>query len=70
MLFTEKVIINELMWEYSYTKEQAQTILESYKSNNKFTDLCELIQYKMDVKNFEEVLLSVPELFSRADAAI
>ena len=70
MVFTEKVITNELMWEYSYTEEQAQTIIESYKSSNKFTDLCELIQYKMDIKNSEEVLFSVPELFSRADAAL
>ena len=70
MIFTEKVIKNELMWEYSYTEEQAQAIIESYKSSNKFADLCELIQYRMDVKNFEEVLLSVPELFSRTNAAV
>lgn len=59
MIFSDEVILQELMWEYDYTQEQAQSILSSYKSQDKLSELYELIQHKLDLKNLDEVLFNV-----------
>ncbi len=49
MIFTEDVVIKELIWEYDYTKSQAESIVSHYKSLGKYPELCELIQYRLSL---------------------
>ena len=46
MIFKEEVVINELIWEYDYTKSQAESIVSRYKTLGKYPELCDLIQYR------------------------
>lgn len=57
MLYPEEVITSELMWEYDYTEQQAKTLIESYKSQGKYNDLCDLINYRMSLKSSKDNLL-------------
>lgn len=59
MTFPENTIIKELIWEYDYTKSQAKAIVSYYKKANKYSDLCELIQYRLSIKLSEEELYNV-----------
>lgn len=54
IMYSEKVIIDELMWEYDYTETQAQSIIDKYKQSNKYPDLCELIQHRLSMRLSEE----------------
>ena len=56
MVYPEQVVQSELMWEYGYTEQQAQSIINSYKSQGKYTELCDLIQYRMSLQNSKGVL--------------
>lgn len=56
MNYPETVVIKELMWEYDYTEEQASSIVDKYKKDGGYTYLCELIQYRLSLKNQEESL--------------
>lgn len=43
---TEEIIMKELMWEYNLSKQRAQKVVEDYKKNNKYPELCEVIKFK------------------------
>lgn len=43
---TEDVIIKEIMWEYNCSKHRAQELVEKYKRQKKYDELCKLIKYK------------------------
>lgn len=57
MLYPESVMMYELMWRYKYKEEQARNVIEIYKSQNKYSELCDLITYKMDIADANENLL-------------
>lgn len=48
MLYPEEVVLKELMWEYDYTQEQAESILLAYKRNGEYCRLCQLIEHRMN----------------------
>ena len=56
MIYPEEVVKRELMWEYDYTEQQASSMIESYKAQNKYTELCDLIKYRMSVQFANESL--------------
>ena len=43
------VLINELMWEYDYTRAKAQEIVSLYEAQGKYEDLCELIKTRQEI---------------------
>lgn len=57
MLYPEIVIQKELMWEYNYTNSQAKSIVKNYKLQNRYSELCDLITYKMSLANSKDNLL-------------
>ena len=58
-MYSERTIINELMWEYDYTESQAQSIVDKYKQSNKYPDLCELIRHRVSARLYEEEMHNV-----------
>lgn len=56
MIYPERIVQNELMWEYGYTAQQAQSVIDIYKSQDKYTELCNLIQYRMSLQSSKDVL--------------
>lgn len=58
-MYPEKVVIDELMWEYDYTESQAQSIVNKYKQSNAYPDLCELIQHRLFKRASEEAMYNV-----------
>ena len=57
MLYPESIIQKELMWQYDYTYNQAASIIKNYKSQNKYSELCDLITYKMSLADAKDNLL-------------
>lgn len=57
MLYPESIMMYELMWRYKYKEEQARSIIENYKSQNKYSELCDLITYRMNIADAKENLL-------------
>lgn len=49
MLYPEEVVLKELMWEYDYTQEQAESILMAYKRSGKYCKLCLLIEQRANI---------------------
>lgn len=43
------VLINEIMWEYDYTRAKAEQIVSLYEIQHKYEDLCELIKARQDI---------------------
>ena len=43
------VLINEICWEYNYSKEKAERLVHNYEEQNKYQDLCELVRVKQDI---------------------
>lgn len=57
MLYPDEVIQKELMWRYGYTDSQAKSIIDNYKSQDKFLELCDLITYRMEIENARDNIL-------------
>lgn len=55
MNYPEAVVLKELMWEYDYTQEQAQSILNRYKQNGEYSKLCELIESRLNKEDLNNV---------------
>lgn len=53
--YPEEILIGELMWEYDYTQEQAELIIDQYKSKDEYSELCELIQHRLSIKTRENL---------------
>lgn len=45
----KSVLINEIMWEYDYTKAKATEIVNLYEQRGKYEHLCELIKARQDI---------------------
>lgn len=43
------VLVNEIMWEYDFTRAKAEEIVRSYEKQGKYDDLCELIEARQDI---------------------
>lgn len=56
MYYPEEVVKKELMWEYDYTEQKAQSVIESYKSQGKYNDLCDLIKLRQSLQFSKETL--------------
>ena len=54
MIYPENIVINELVWEYDYTKRQSEAIVDYYKKRGKYQELCELIQYRLSIQILKE----------------
>lgn len=55
MIYPEEVVLKELMWEYDYSQEQAESILLAYKQNGKYYKLCQLIEHKASLEEVANV---------------
>lgn len=44
-----QVLVNEICWEYDYSKAKAEEIVSMYKKQGKYKDLCELIKAKQEI---------------------
>lgn len=42
----KQVLINEICWEYNYSKAKAEEIVSMYEKQGKYEDLCELVKAK------------------------
>ena len=56
MYYSEKVILNELMWEYDFSKSQAESIIRHYQKIGKYQELCSLIQERSVLKSAQKEL--------------
>lgn len=56
MIFPERTIVNELIWEYDYSPSQAKSIVSHYKKLGKYSELCALIQQRLSIKLSKEDL--------------
>ena len=45
----KQVIVNEICWEYDYSKAKAEEIVLMYEKQGKYEDLCELVKAKQDI---------------------
>ncbi len=45
----KQVIVNEICWEYDYSKAKAEEIVSMYEKQGKYEDLCELVKAKQDI---------------------
>ena len=43
------VLVNEMMWEYDFTRAKAEEIVQSYEKQGKYDDLCEFIEARQDI---------------------
>lgn len=43
------VLVNEICWEYNFTKLKAEEIVAYYEQQGKYEDLCELVRAKQDI---------------------
>lgn len=46
MIYTEQILLNELQWEYNLSPDVAQGIIQSYKQEHKYEDLCQNIEHR------------------------
>lgn len=44
-----ETLINEMCWEYNYSKKKASTIVDEYKNRDKYQDLCELVKARQEI---------------------
>lgn len=44
-----RVLVNEIRWEYEYSKAKAEEVVSMYESLGKYNDLCELVKAKQDI---------------------
>lgn len=44
-----RVLVNEIRWEYSYSKAKAEEIVSMYEKQGKYKDLCELVKAKQKI---------------------
>lgn len=44
-----QVIVNEVCWEYNYSKSKAEEVVSMYEKQGKYKDLCELVKEKQDI---------------------
>lgn len=45
----EQVLVNEIRWEYDYSKPKAEKIVSLYKNKGKYEALCELVKSKKPI---------------------
>lgn len=43
------VLVNEIMWEYDYSRSKALELVSMYEDQGKYEDLCELVKAKQDI---------------------
>ena len=43
------VLVNEIRWEYNYSKAKAEELVSMYENHGKYEDLCELVKAKQDI---------------------
>lgn len=46
LIYTEQILLNELQWEYNLSPDVAQGIIQSYKQEHKYEDLCQSIEHR------------------------
>lgn len=44
-----QVLVNEIRWEYNYSKAKAEEIVSMYEKQGKYKDLCELVKAKQEI---------------------
>lgn len=44
-----QVLVNEIKWEYDYTKAKAEKVVSLYEQQGKYEDLCELVKAKQNI---------------------
>lgn len=45
----KQVLINEIMWEYNYSRSRAEKLVDLYEKQDKSNDLWQLIKSKQDI---------------------
>lgn len=49
MIFNKKVLLKEIMFQYDFTEEHAEKIIEKYKKNGTYRILCELVKKHLNI---------------------
>lgn len=49
---TYKALINEIMWEYNCSRKRAIQLVNKYKNQGKYLELCEIVSLKKDKPDF------------------
>lgn len=44
-----QILVNEIRWEYDYSKAKAEEIVSMYEKQEKYEDLCELVKAKQGI---------------------
>lgn len=45
----KQTLVNEIRWEYDYSKAKAEEIVSMYEKQGKYRDLCELVKAKQKI---------------------
>lgn len=43
------VLVNEICWEYDFSKAKAEAIISCYEKQGRYEDLCELVKAKQTI---------------------
>lgn len=44
-----QVLVNEIRWEYDYSKAKAEEVVSMCEKQGKYEDLCELVKAKREI---------------------